>query len=71
MATFEEALERLETIVEEMQGDEVPLDRALALFEEGIGQLRTATAELGRAEAAMKVLVERAEGVLEAVDLER
>jgi exodeoxyribonuclease VII small subunit len=70
MATFEEALERLETIVEEMQGEQVPLDRALALFEEGIGHLRAATAELGRAEAAMKVLVERADGVLEAVELE-
>jgi exodeoxyribonuclease VII small subunit len=70
MATFEEALARLETIVDEMQGEQVPLDRALALFEEGIGHLRTATAELGRAEAAMKVLVERTEGVLEAVEME-
>lgn len=70
MATFEEALERLEAIVEEMQGNGVPLDRALALFEEGIGHLRTATSELARTEAAMKVLVERSDGVLEAVDLE-
>lgn len=68
MPTFEQALERLEAIVDEMQGDDVPLERALALFEEGIGHLRQATAELGRAEAAVKVLVERTDGVLEAVD---
>ncbi len=69
MATFEQVLARLEEIVEEMSGNEVPLDRALALFEEGIGHLRTATAELGRAEAAVKVLTERADGVLEAAAL--
>lgn len=69
MATFEQVLARLEEIVEEMSGDQVPLDRALALFEEGIGHLRQATAELGRAEAAVKVLTERADGVLEATTL--
>lgn len=69
MATFEEALGRLEAIVEEMQDDEVPLNRALALFEEGIGHLREATDELRRAEGAVQVLTERADGVLEVVDL--
>ena len=69
MATFEEVLERLEAIVEEMSGEELPLDRALALFEEGIEHLRLAPQELGRAEAAVKVLAERANGVLEAADL--
>jgi exodeoxyribonuclease VII small subunit len=71
MATFEEVLARLEAIVEEMSGGELPLDRSLALFEEGIEHLRQATQELGRAEAAVKVLTARADGVLEAVDLGR
>ena len=67
MAAFEDALARLEEIVAEMNGAEVPLDRALALFEEGIVHLRQAASELTRAEAALQVLVERADGVLEAV----
>ena len=69
MATFEQALDRLEAIVEEMNGDDIPLERALALFEEGIAHLRSAGEELSRAEAAVKVLVERADGVLEATEL--
>jgi len=69
MATFEQVLGRLEAIVEEMQGDDIPLDRALALFEEGIEHLKHASRELSRAEAAVKVLSERADGVLEATDL--
>lgn len=68
MATFEQSLARLEAIVEEMEREELSLDRALGLFEEGIEQLRAASAELSRAEASVKVLTERANGVLEAVD---
>ncbi|MCC6931178.1 MAG: exodeoxyribonuclease VII small subunit [Gemmatimonadaceae bacterium] len=69
MATFEQALERLEAIVEEMNGEEIPLERALALFEEGIVHLRTASDELRRAESAVQVLVEQADGILEAREL--
>jgi exodeoxyribonuclease VII small subunit len=69
MATFEESLARLEAIVEEMEGQVLPLERALALFEEGIEHLRAANSELSRAEASVKVLTERADGVLEAMEL--
>lgn len=64
MASFEEALSRLEALVEELERPDVPLERALALFEEGIEHLRVATAELTRAEASVKVLVAKAGGVL-------
>lgn len=69
MPTFEESLARLEAIVEEMEGEALPLDRSLALFEEGIEQLRAANQELSRVEATVKVLTERADGVLEEVSL--
>ncbi len=69
MPTFEESLARLEAIVEEMEGEALPLDRSLALFEEGIEQLRAANKELSRVEATVKVLTERADGVLEEVTL--
>ncbi|HET7459285.1 MAG TPA: exodeoxyribonuclease VII small subunit [Gemmatimonadaceae bacterium] len=60
--SFEESLARLEEIVAELDGDELDLDRALALFEEGVEQLRAASQELSRADAQVKLLVERADG---------
>jgi exodeoxyribonuclease VII small subunit len=69
MASFEEALTKLEALVEELERPDVPLERALVLFEEGIEHLRVATAELSRAEASVKVLVARAGGVLQVNEL--
>ena len=66
--TFEESLARLEAIVEELDGDGLDLDRALALFEEGVERLRAASAELARAEAQVKLLVERADGTFDLED---
>ncbi len=63
--TFEEDLARLERIVDELEGEGLPLDRALALFEEGVERLRTASAELARVEHQVKLLVERADGTFE------
>jgi exodeoxyribonuclease VII small subunit len=68
MASFEEALQKLETIVEELERPDVPLDRTLELFEQGIEYLRVATADLARAEESVKVLVARAGGVVEVKD---
>ncbi|HEV8361968.1 MAG TPA: exodeoxyribonuclease VII small subunit [Gemmatimonadaceae bacterium] len=66
--TFESSLARLEAIVNELNRDDVPLDRALSLFEEGIGHLKTASAELQRAEGVLKTLVKKADGTFETVD---
>jgi exodeoxyribonuclease VII small subunit len=60
--TFEQDLARLEEIAAELDGEGVSLDRALALFEEGVERLRRATAELSRAEARVTQLVEQADG---------
>jgi exodeoxyribonuclease VII small subunit len=69
MSSFETSLQKLETIVEELERPDVPLDRALALFEEGIEHLRVASADLARAEESVKVLVARAGGVLSVQEL--
>ena len=66
--SFERSLARLEEIVAELDAEDVELDRALRLFEEGVERLREAAAELGRAEAQVKLLVERADGTFELVD---
>ena len=62
--TFEESLARLEAIVEELDGDDLTLDQALRLFEEGVERLRAASALLTAAEASVKLLVEQADGAL-------
>ena len=62
--TLESSLERLEQIVAHLEQDDVPLDDALRLFEEGVEQLRVATSELARADAEVKRLEESADGVL-------
>lgn len=67
--SFESSVERLEAIVETLEHEELTLDRALALFEEGIQRLRDASAALARTEAAVQVLRERADGILETTDL--
>ena len=69
--SFESHLNRLEEIVEELDGDEVALERALALFEEGIAHLRSATTELGRLEEKVKVLSEEADGSFSLEELDR
>ena len=51
------------------EDDDLSLEKGLKLCEEGIACLRDASAELSKAEAAVQVLRERTDGVLEATDL--
>ena len=67
--SFEDRLKRLEQIVHQLESDELPLERALALFEEGVTCLRSATEDLGKVEARVRRLVERADGSFEVTDL--
>jgi len=63
--TFEKRLQRLEAIVAELEGDEIELAKALALFEEGIECLRGASDELSRVEERVRTLTERIGGEFE------
>ena len=66
--SFESRLDRLETIVHELEGDQVDLAHALALFEEGVECLRAASKELADARARVQRLVERDDGSFELTD---
>jgi exodeoxyribonuclease VII small subunit len=59
---FEEDLARIEAIVAQLEREEMPLDRALKLFEEGVEKLRLAAAALADAEGKVQRLVEKADG---------
>jgi exodeoxyribonuclease VII small subunit len=63
--SFETTLARLQEIVDELEHEELELDRALTLFEEGVAKLRDASGELSRAEAQVRLLVERTDGTFE------
>lgn len=60
--TLEGRLRRLTEIVDVLEADEVELDRALALFEEGIGHVREAESILAQAELRVEEMVRKAGG---------
>ncbi len=57
-SSFEEALERLETIVLELEGGELPLEVSIARYEEGIRLSRHLTTKLDEAEKRIERLVD-------------
>ncbi|MDI3281076.1 MAG: exodeoxyribonuclease VII small subunit [Bacillota bacterium] len=59
---FEEALRRLEEIVETMESGELPLEEALRLFEEGMELSRLCTRRLDEVEARIEVLWQGEDG---------
>ena len=66
--SFEKNLARLERIARELDRDDLSLDDALKLFEEGLTKLRAATEELRAAEGRVKRLVEQANGAFDVTD---
>jgi exodeoxyribonuclease VII small subunit len=63
--TFEKSLRRLDEIMAALEGEQVGLDASLKLFEEGIELLRSASAELDKAETKVHMLLEKSEGGFE------
>jgi exodeoxyribonuclease VII small subunit len=59
---FESALKSLEDIVLQLEGGDLTLDRALALFEEGVKISRFCTARLEEAERKVELLVKSTDG---------
>lgn len=66
--TFEKRLARLEEIAAQLESHDLDLARALALFEEGVEQLRAAADELSAAETRVQMLIERADGTFDLSD---
>ena len=68
--TFEASLKRLDEILAALEEEQVGLDASLKLFEEGVELLRTASAELGKAETKVQVLTEQASGRFELKEMD-
>ena len=58
--SFETGLQQLEGIVKEMEGGELPLERALELFEKGMKLSETCRKQLEDAETRVETLIKKA-----------
>lgn len=63
-------LARLEEIVRRLEAEDVELDAALALFEEGVARLRAARERLAAAELKVQSVIEEAGGDIRLTDLD-
>lgn len=70
MTTIADDLARLEDIVRRLEADDVELDAALALFEEGVARLRAARERLSAADLKVQTVLEEAGGELRYQDLD-
>ena len=68
--SFHQELERLETLVRQLEDDEVDLDKALELFEEGVTRLKRARALLKESELTVKRVLEDADGTIRTRDID-
>jgi exodeoxyribonuclease VII small subunit len=58
--SFEAGLQQLEAIVKEMESGDLPLERALELFERGMKLSETCRKQLAEAETRVEILTRRA-----------
>lgn len=67
---FDEALERLEQIVNRLERDELSLEDALALFDEGLELVRRADRKLAESRGRLQQVLMDREGEGRTVDLQ-
>ena len=59
---FEEAIDRLGSIVSKLETGSASLDESLSLFEEGVSLIKLCNEKLDLAEQKVKILTEAADG---------
>jgi exodeoxyribonuclease VII small subunit len=67
---FEDALERLEAIVQQLESGQLSLEESLDVFEEGVKLAVSCQQQLRRADGRVKRLVKRIDGDMELQDFE-
>ncbi len=65
MATFEDSLKQLETIVGRLERGDLPLEESIKLFEEGMRLSNECKDQLEKAEGKVQVLIRQRDGSLE------
>jgi len=60
--TFEQSMKQLEQIVQELEDGDLPLEKALKKFEEGMKLTKLCSEKLDETEKKVSVLLENSEG---------
>ncbi len=63
--SLETGLQHLETIVKTLEQKDLPLEKALSLFKEGVGLVQYCSSVLNQAEKQMELLLEDPDGQLQ------
>ncbi len=67
MASFEESLKQLESIIGKLERGDLPLEESVRLFEEGIQLSNTCKTDLETAEGKVQMLLKQKDGTMKAV----
>jgi exodeoxyribonuclease VII small subunit len=68
--TFEESLNELEKIVKQLEDGDLPLEKSLKLFEDGVKLSRECRERLTAAERRIEVLMKDSDGALKVASLD-
>lgn len=68
--TFEEALKQMEDIVNKLEEGELPLNRSLEMFEEGIKLYRYCVSKMEEVEGKVSVILRNDEDEIRKIDME-
>jgi exodeoxyribonuclease VII small subunit len=68
--SFRAELERLEAIVRSLEGENLDLDQALELFQEGVGRLKNARELLAQSELTVQRVLEESDGTISTENLD-
>ena len=68
--SFRTEIERLEAIVRSLEGEDLDLDKALELFQEGVERLKKARGLLSQSELTVQRVLEENDGTLGTDDLD-
>ena len=64
MPTFEDSLKKLESIVDQLEKGDLPLEDSIKLFEEGVSLSAVCKQELEAAEGKVQILIKQRDGTL-------
>ena len=67
--SLEESMARLEEIAAELEGEKLPLDKSVKLYEEGVKLAARCATELEDAKRKIKILQQGKDGEIELVDM--
>lgn len=61
MKNFEKSIEELKKIIDQLEGGNIPLDKSLSLFEDGVKILNAANKKLNEMQKKVEILVKDAD----------